>query len=144
MLSVEWRFLKTDRFRRSRRSTLNAQHSTALIPALHLARNGGLWADQSSPSSGRVEDAACEAQAEIGVIPKEDAGRSVRRKVQPRRSRERAPKTTKARLPENVASYVGPAGRWCTGMTSSDVLDHAAVRRRGVGIMLRVCGNCAR
>jgi len=87
-----------------------------------------IWADQRKYEIWlEIETLACEAQAEIGVVPKEDAatiralgkfdleGIAV--------IEERTNHDVIAFL-ENVASYVGPACRWMhQGMTSSDVLD---------------------
>ncbi len=74
-----------------------------------------------------VEVLACEAMAELGQIPQEDAA-TIRA-----RARFSAPEIAEIEkrtnhdviaFLENVASYVGPAARWIhQGLTSSDVLD---------------------
>jgi adenylosuccinate lyase len=74
-----------------------------------------------------IEVSACEAQAELGVIPKEDA-KTIREKAQFNladvQEIEKRTKHDVIAFLENVASYVGPAARWIhQGMTSSDVLD---------------------
>jgi adenylosuccinate lyase len=87
-----------------------------------------VWADQRKYEIWlEIETLACEAQAEIGVIPQEDAAEI--------RARARFDLKEIAEIElltnhdviaflENVASYVGPACRWMhQGMTSSDVLD---------------------
>ena len=74
-----------------------------------------------------IEILACEAQAEIGVIPKEDAA-TIRQKARFELAKiqeiELRTNHDVIAFLENVASYVGPASRWIhQGMTSSDVLD---------------------
>ena len=74
-----------------------------------------------------IETLACEAQAEYGHIPKEDA-QEIRAKAKfnlPEIEEiERRTNHDVIAFLENVASYVGPACRWMhQGMTSSDVLD---------------------
>ena len=87
-----------------------------------------IWADQRKYEIWlEIETLACEAQAEIGVVPKEDAetiralGKFDLEGIA--LIEERTNHDVIAFL-ENVASYVGPACRWMhQGMTSSDVLD---------------------
>ena len=74
-----------------------------------------------------IEVLACEALAELGLIPEADA-RTIR--AQARFSLEEIDEIEKRTqhdviaFLENVASYVGPAARWIhQGLTSSDVLD---------------------
>ncbi len=74
-----------------------------------------------------IEVLACEAMAEIGVIPKEDA-QEIRAKarfdVAEIAEIEKRTNHDVIAFLENVASYVGPAARWMhQGLTSSDVLD---------------------
>ncbi|MEY2600304.1 MAG: Adenylosuccinate lyase [Verrucomicrobiota bacterium] len=74
-----------------------------------------------------IEVLACEAMAELGVIPLEDA-RTIREKarfsVAEIEEIERRTHHDVIAFLENVASSVGPAARWMhQGMTSSDVLD---------------------
>src|SRR3954466_10076892 len=74
-----------------------------------------------------IEVLACEAMAEIGVVPKEDA-ETIRAKgkfdLKEIEEIERRTNHDVIAFLENVASYVGPACRWMhQGMTSSDVLD---------------------
>jgi adenylosuccinate lyase len=74
-----------------------------------------------------IEVLACEAMAEIGVLPKADA-QTIRTKAkfdlaEIQEIEKRTNHDVIAFL-ENVASYVGPAARWMhQGLTSSDVLD---------------------
>jgi adenylosuccinate lyase len=87
-----------------------------------------LWSEQRKYEIWlEIETLACEAMAEIGVVPKEDAA-IVRAKgrfdlAEIAEIEKRTNHDVIAFL-ENVASYVGPAARWMHhGMTSSDVLD---------------------
>ena len=87
-----------------------------------------VWADQRKYEIWlEIETLACEAQAEIGVVPKADA-EEIRAKgkfdlAEIMEIEKRTNHDVIAFL-ENVASYVGPACRWMhQGMTSSDVLD---------------------
>ncbi|MCE9611783.1 MAG: adenylosuccinate lyase [Chthoniobacter sp.] len=87
-----------------------------------------VWADQRKYEIWlEIETLACEAQAEIGVVPKTDA-EEIRAKgkfdlAEIMEIEKRTNHDVIAFL-ENVASYVGPACRWMhQGMTSSDVLD---------------------
>jgi adenylosuccinate lyase len=87
-----------------------------------------VWADQRKYEIWlEIETLACEAQAEIGKIPREDAA-EIRAKAKfDLKEIEEIEKRTNhdvIAFLENVASYVGPACRWMhQGMTSSDVLD---------------------
>ena len=74
-----------------------------------------------------IEVLACEALAEIGVIPQEDA-ETIRAKarfsVDEIDEIEKRTQHDVIAFLENVASYVGPAARWIhQGLTSSDILD---------------------
>jgi adenylosuccinate lyase len=89
-----------------------------------------IWADQRKYEIWlEIEILACEAQAELGLIPADDA-RTIRTKArfdlaEVRAIEERTGHDVIAFL-ENIASYVGAAGRWLhQGLTSSDVLDTA-------------------
>ena len=87
-----------------------------------------IWADQRKYEIWlEIETLACEAQAELGHIPLEDA-RTIREKgkfvLSEIEEIERRTNHDVIAFLENVASYVGPACRWMhQGMTSSDVLD---------------------
>ncbi len=87
-----------------------------------------LWQEQHKYEIWlEIEVLACEAQAEIGVIPKADA-EVIRRKaafnLADVQEIERRTNHDVIAFLENVASYVGPEARWIhQGMTSSDVLD---------------------
>ena len=87
-----------------------------------------LWSEQRKYEIWlEIETLACEAMAEIGVIPKEDAA-VIREKGRFDLSEieeiERRTNHDVIAFLENVAGYVGPAARWMhQGMTSSDVLD---------------------
>ena len=89
-----------------------------------------IWTDQRKYEIWlEIEVLACEAQAAAGLIPLEDA-RTIRAKArfdldEVRAIEERTGHDVIAFL-ENVAGYIGPAGRWLhQGLTSSDVLDTA-------------------
>lgn len=87
-----------------------------------------IWADQRKYEIWlEIETLACEAQAEIGVVPKEDAETiRARARFDLKEIAEIEKRTNHDVIAflENVASYVGPACRWMhQGMTSSDVLD---------------------
>ena len=87
-----------------------------------------VWADQRKYEIWlEIETLACEAQAEIGVVPKIDA-ETIRAKAKFDLAEimeiEKRTNHDVIAFLENVASYVGPACRWMhQGMTSSDVLD---------------------
>lgn len=74
-----------------------------------------------------IEVLACEAMAELGTIPKEDA-RTIRAKaafdIEAVRENERRTNHDVIAFLEDVAVRVGPAARWIhQGLTSSDLLD---------------------
>ena len=87
-----------------------------------------VWADQRKYEIWlEIETLACEAQAEIGVVPKADA-ETIRAKAKFDLAEimeiEKRTNHDVIAFLENVAGYVGPACRWMhQGMTSSDVLD---------------------
>jgi len=87
-----------------------------------------LWTDQRKYEIWlEIEVLACEAMAEIGVVPQEDA-REIRAKGRFELAEigeiEKRTNHDVIAFLENVASYVGPAARWMhQGLTSSDVLD---------------------
>lgn len=89
---------------------------------------GAIWSDHNKYSIWlEIEVLACEAQAELGVIPKE-AAEEIRAKaafdVQRILEIEEVTKHDVIAFTTNVAEYVGPASRFVhLGMTSSDVLD---------------------
>ncbi len=87
-----------------------------------------LWSEQRKFETWlEIEVLACEALADLGQIPAEDA-RTIREKArfeleQINEIEKRTNHDVIAFL-ENVASYVGPAARWIhQGLTSSDILD---------------------
>ncbi len=88
------------------------------------------WAEERKFSAWlQIEVLACEAMAELGYIPREDAI-TIRERAkfsiaEIAKIEERTNHDLIAFL-ENVASYVGPAARWMhQGLTSSDILDTA-------------------
>ncbi len=99
-----------------------------MIDRYTLPEMAAIWTDQRKYEIWlEIETLACEAQAEIGVIPTEDA-ETIRAKAKfDLREIEEIEKRTNhdvIAFLENVASHVGPACRWMHhGMTSSDVLD---------------------
>jgi adenylosuccinate lyase len=87
-----------------------------------------LWSDERKFATWlEIEVLACEAMADRGLIPREDA-EAIRK-----RARFAIPEIAEIEkrtdhdviaFLENVASYVGPAARWIhQGLTSSDILD---------------------
>ena len=87
-----------------------------------------LWSEERRYSIWlEIEVLACEALAEAGLIPKEDA-ETIRAKarfsIDEINEIERRTQHDVIAFLENVASYVGPAARWIhQGLTSSDILD---------------------
>ena len=74
-----------------------------------------------------IETLACEAMAELGIIPGEDA-RAIRERgrfdIGEIDEIEQRTNHDVIAFLENVAAYVGPAARWIhQGLTSSDILD---------------------
>lgn len=103
---------------------------------------GAIWSDENKYRIWlEIEVLACEAQAELGVIPRE-AVTVIRQKaafdVQRILEIEETTKHDVIAFTTNVAEYVGPASRFIhLGMTSSDVLDTClAVQLRQAGELL--------
>ncbi len=103
---------------------------------------GNIWEDQNRFSIWlEIEILACEAQAELGVIPK-DAVKVIRGKAAFNVARideiEREVKHDVIAFLTNVGEYVGPESRFIhLGMTSSDVLDTClAVQMKQSGELL--------
>ncbi len=103
---------------------------------------GAIWSDENKYSIWlEIEILACEAQAELGVIPA-DAVREIREKAKFNVARileiEEVTKHDVIAFTTNVAEYVGPASRFIhLGMTSSDVLDTClAVQLKQAGELL--------
>src|SRR3979490_44129 len=87
-----------------------------------------IWTEENKFSIWlEIETLACEAMAEVGLIPKEDAAAiRVRGKFSVAEILEIEKRTNHDVIAflENVASYVGPEARWIhQGLTSSDILD---------------------
>lgn len=99
-----------------------------VIDRYTLPEMSAIWTDQRKYEIWlEIETLACEAQAECGVIPKEDA-QTIRANGRFELGEileiEKRTNHDVIAFLENVASYVGPACRWMhQGMTSSDVLD---------------------
>ena len=89
---------------------------------------GAIWSDENKYRIWlEIEILACEAQAELGVIPRE-AVAEIRQKASFDVKRileiEEVTKHDVIAFTTNVAEYVGPSSRFIhLGMTSSDVLD---------------------
>lgn len=103
---------------------------------------GNIWEDQNKFSIWlEIEILACEAQAELGVIPKE-AVKIIRERAAFDVARideiEREVKHDVIAFLTNVGEYVGPESRFIhLGMTSSDVLDTClAVQMKQSGELL--------
>ena len=99
-----------------------------MIPRYTRPDMGDIWSDQNRFAIWlEIETLACEAQAELGVIPKE-AAKEIREKgnfsVERILEIEEVTKHDVIAFTTNVAEYVGPSSRFIhLGMTSSDVLD---------------------
>jgi adenylosuccinate lyase len=89
-----------------------------------------IWGDESKFSIWlEIESLACEAMAQLGLIPEADA-RAIRDRgkfsVPEILEIEKRTNHDVIAFLENVASYVGPEARWMhQGLTSSDILDTA-------------------
>src|ERR1700730_10424456 len=89
-----------------------------------------IWGDERKFSIWlEVELLACEAMAQIGLIPEADA-KAIRARAKFSVSEileiEKRTNHDVIAFLENVASYVGPEARWIhQGLTSSDILDTA-------------------
>ncbi|HYY88876.1 MAG TPA: adenylosuccinate lyase [Chloroflexota bacterium] len=90
---------------------------------------GRLWSEEHKLDLWlQVELAACEAWAEVGVIPETDMQAIRGARVRPERMAELVRETHHdiISFTRSVAEGLGPAGRWIhLGLTSSDVLDTA-------------------
>src|SRR5256714_2984482 len=87
-----------------------------------------IWADQRKFEIWlEIEILACEAMAELGQIPKDDAAeirKGARFSIPEILEIEKRTNHDVIAFLENVASSVGPAARWIhQGLTSSDILD---------------------
>jgi adenylosuccinate lyase len=87
-----------------------------------------IWSDERKFQIWlEIETLACEAMAELGQIPKEDAAeirKRARFSVSEIAEIEKRTNHDVIAFLENVAAYVGPAARWIhQGLTSSDILD---------------------
>jgi adenylosuccinate lyase len=101
-----------------------------LIERYTLPEMGQLWTDAYKLKTWlQVEIAVCEAQAELGYIPKEAIAEiKAKAKFDPQRvlEIEKETKHDVIAFLTNVNEYVGDAGRYIhLGMTSSDMLDTA-------------------
>jgi adenylosuccinate lyase len=103
-----------------------------------------LWQEQRKLEIWlEIEILACEAMAELGSIPREDAA-TIREKasfdIGRVRENERRTNHDVIAFLEDVATYVGPASRWIhQGLTSSDLLDTtlAVQMNEATGILLQ-------
>src|SRR5712672_717462 len=87
-----------------------------------------IWSDERKFQIWlEIETLACEAMADLGQIPKEDAAeirKKARFSVAEILEIEKRTNHDVIAFLENVASSVGPAARWIhQGLTSSDILD---------------------
>lgn len=103
---------------------------------------GSIWEDQNKYAIWlEIEILACEAQSELGLIPKQDV-KTIREKarfdVDAILEIEQTTKHDVIAFLTNVAEYVGPSSRFIhMGMTSSDVLDTClAVQMKQSGELL--------
>ncbi|RMH68345.1 MAG: adenylosuccinate lyase [Gemmatimonadetes bacterium] len=111
-----------------------------MIPRYTLPEMGAIWTDEQKLKNWlEIEILACEAQAELGNIPKE-AAQTIREKADFNIERcleiEKEVKHDVIAFLTNVAEYVGEPARYIhLGMTSSDILD------TGLALQLRDAGN---
>jgi len=90
-----------------------------------------IWGDERKFSIWlEIESLACEAMAQLGLIPEVDA-KAIRDRGKFSVSEifeiEKRTNHDLIAFLENVASYVGPEARWMhQGLTSSDILDTAS------------------
>ena len=113
-----------------------------MIPRYTLPEMGRIWSEENKFAIWlQIEILACEAQAELGVVPNA-AVAVIKQKAQVDRARvleiEETTKHDVIAFLTNVAEYVGPESRYIhLGMTSSDLLDTAlAVQMRQAGLLL--------
>src|SRR5207237_7254699 len=102
-----------------------------------------IWSDESKLKAWfKVELAALEAWAELGVVPEAEARAIRERAVTPTLERaaeiERVTDHDTAAFVDAVAEQLGPEGRWIHyGLTSSDVVDTAlALQIQAAGRLL--------
>jgi len=102
-----------------------------VIPRYTLPAMGSLWTDEARFARWtEVEILACEAHAELGVVPADDLA-AIRRATPPTPARvseieRETDHDVIAFVTGMVESIEGPAGRWVHyGMTSSDLIDTA-------------------
>src|SRR6201984_3028325 len=102
-----------------------------------------IWGDECKFSIWlEIESLACEAMAQLGLIPEADAKAiRVRGKFSVSEILEIEKRTNHDLIAflENVASYIGPEARWMhQGLTSSDILDTALAIQlaRSIDILL--------
>ena len=113
-----------------------------MIPRYTLPDMGRIWSEENKFSIWlQIEVLACEAQAELGVVPK-PALAAIKQKARFDGARvleiEETTKHDVIAFLTNVAEYVGDESRYIhLGMTSSDLLDTAlAVQMRQAGLLL--------
>jgi adenylosuccinate lyase len=115
--------LRTKRF-----PFLNRLLSSPVIDRYSRPAMRELWSDKRKFEIWlEIETLACEAMAELGQIPSEDAAeirKRARFSIPEIEEIERRTNHDVIAFLENVASSVGPAARWIhQGLTSSDILD---------------------
>jgi len=99
-----------------------------MIPRYSRPEMSQIWTDESRFQIWfEIEAHACDAQAELGVMPSEDAKTIWEKgKFEVKRIHEIEAETKHDVIAflTNLAEHIGPAARWVhQGMTSSDVLD---------------------
>ncbi len=114
-----------------------------MIERYTLPEMGHIWSDEYKFDTWlKVEILACEAQAELGVIPKqalEEIKSKARYDIRRIAEIEEIVKHDVIAFLTSVAEYVGPASRYIhLGMTSSDLLDTSlAYMLRQAGLLLQ-------
>jgi adenylosuccinate lyase len=111
-----------------------------VIPRYRVAEIEAVWSDEARLANWlEIELLAVEAQAELGIVPADDAAACRRRAaftVEAVAERETATRHDVAAFVDVVAASIGTAGRWIHhGLTSSDVLD------TGLAMQLRAAAD---
>jgi adenylosuccinate lyase len=111
-----------------------------VIPRYSLPEMNAVWSDEARLANWlEIELLAIDAQAELGMVPPEDAAACRERAaftVEAVAEREAVTRHDVAAFVDVVAAAIGPAGRWVHfGLTSSDIVD------TGLALQLRAAAD---